>query len=82
MDYVEGGPVNEADAADRLIEKIRKLLADCGIPEKLHISDITEAQLEAYAEEDLLDLTDLDPCPKQPVTYDNLLDIYHQIIEL
>ena len=82
MDYIEGGSVDEADSANRLIEKIRKLLADCGIPEKLHISDITEAQLESYAEEDLLDLTDLDPCPKQPVTYDNLLDIYHQIIEL
>lgn len=82
MEYLGDKEATLENAGDRLIGKITQLLADVGVPEKLHIDGITDKMLEEYAEENLLDVTDCDPCPKQPVTYEDMIGIYYQIIDL
>ncbi len=83
IDYIDphGSEIPEEKAADALIEKIHGLFKAVGVDEKVDIGPVDEAFIQRMAKEALLEI-DIEGSPRQPVTEEDLIGIYHEILKL
>ena len=83
IDYIDphGSEIPEEKAAEALIEKIHGLFKAVGVDEKLDIGPVDEAFIQRMAKEALLEI-DIEGSPRQPVTEEDLIGIYHEILKL
>jgi alcohol dehydrogenase class IV len=83
IDYIDphGSEIPEEKAAEALIEKIHGLFKAVGVDEKVDIGPVDEAFIQRMAKEALLEI-DIEGSPRQPVTEEDLIGIYHEILKL
>ena len=83
LDYIDPKAIDVTmeKAADVIIEKIHKLFEDIEVSEKVNIGNVTDEYIRKISEEAALEI-DLEGCPKQPVSVEDLEEIYKKIIEM